>query len=449
MSIRFRIAGAFGCLVLFVAMVAGYAVYSFTISGVMAQVDETLTASRAPQIGPDPGRPGGPGAGPARRERTPPGISSALIDKDGNIAIISGEDSYLSFVPPTAEELAIVSKEVVEPVYQTLSLNGTYWRVLTIPEQRGAVRIAQDITYLENTASNMRLTVALIALLSAGVATGLGWWLAGLLTKSISLLTGAANKVAVEGEEALSLPPSVLLGNSEPAQLARAFTHMVESLNESTLEQKRLMADAAHELRTPLTSLRTNAQLLPKFESLSEEDKAGLVEDFLAEISELAALVEDALVLSSADKKLVFTETDLKELAEEAAATARRAGATVIISGAGRAEIDAALMRRAFSNLISNSVKFAPGSDIRVAILTKDEEVVVVFSDEGPGFPDGDLENVFQRFWRAPGAQLLPGSGLGLSIVESACERHGGTAAASNTGTGAKVTITLPTVQKQ
>ena len=97
---------------------------------------------------------------------------------------------------------------------------------------------------------------------------------------------------------------------------------------------------------------------------------------------------------------------------------------------------------RAISNMLDNAAKWTPpGSSIEVEV----EGGRVTVRDHGPGFSDGDLDKVFDRFWRADEARSKPGSGLGLAIVQRVAEEHGGLARASNAPDGgAVVSLELP-----
>ena len=100
-----------------------------------------------------------------------------------------------------------------------------------------------------------------------------------------------------------------------------------------------------------------------------------------------------------------------------------------------------ARIQRAISNLVDNAVKWSPTGgavDVRLA----DGELSV--RDHGPGFADGDLPHVFERFYRAGDARGMPGSGLGLAIVRQAAEAHGGAASAANApGGGALMRVSF------
>jgi two-component system sensor histidine kinase MprB len=102
-----------------------------------------------------------------------------------------------------------------------------------------------------------------------------------------------------------------------------------------------------------------------------------------------------------------------------------------------------ALLERAVTNLLDNAVKWSPeGGTVTVRLA----DGVLTVRDEGPGITEADLPHVFDRFYRSSEARTLPGSGLGLSIVRRAAERHGGTVTAESPSDGGSLfTMTIPT----
>ena len=97
--------------------------------------------------------------------------------------------------------------------------------------------------------------------------------------------------------------------------------------------------------------------------------------------------------------------------------------------------------------MLDNACKWSPEGD-EIEVEVADGKVTV--RDHGPGFPAGDLDKVFDRFWRADEARGKPGSGLGLAIVQRVAEEHSGTAWASNAEDGgAVVSLELPEIDAQ
>ena len=100
------------------------------------------------------------------------------------------------------------------------------------------------------------------------------------------------------------------------------------------------------------------------------------------------------------------------------------------------------LLERAVTNLLDNAAKWSPPDG---TVHVRLAEGTLTVADEGPGIDPADLPHIFDRFYRSSEARTLPGSGLGLSIVKRAAERHGGTVDVESTpGEGTTFTLTLP-----
>jgi signal transduction histidine kinase len=108
---------------------------------------------------------------------------------------------------------------------------------------------------------------------------------------------------------------------------------------------------------------------------------------------------------------------------------------------------DSQRLMQVFVNLITNASKFAPeGSPIRVGAIAEGEQITTWVEDEGPGLPAGAADSLFERFQRGPDIEPEPGGlGLGLWIVKSIVDRHGGSITAARTAEGrTRFSVTLP-----
>jgi two-component system sensor histidine kinase MprB len=221
---------------------------------------------------------------------------------------------------------------------------------------------------------------------------------------------------------------------------------MLGALDESQQAQRQLVADASHELRTPLTSMRTNVEVLARRRDLPEGKRDAILRDLVGQLEEMSALVTDLVeVAAERPPELEATETQLDVIAQDAVARAQRLAPQVTF----RSELEESVvvgvparLERAIANLLDNAVKWSPpGGEIEVRVARGE----VTVRDHGPGIDADDLPHVFDRFYRAPSARALPGSGLGLSIVKQVAEEHGGTVAIeSPNGGGTLVRLTLP-----
>ena len=218
--------------------------------------------------------------------------------------------------------------------------------------------------------------------------------------------------------------------------LAASFNEMLDQLQASFLRLTHFSADIAHELRTPVTNLTTQTQVaLSKArdpEAYREVPYSGL-----EEMERLGKMIGDMLYLAQADNRLSTPEMvdiDLtsevgalfdffEALAEDQGIKLEVAGSAPMIRG------DRLMIRRALSNLISNALRYTPQGDaIRVQLEDHGKCVKVRVLNRGPTIAPAHLANLFDRFYRAdPSRQRKgDGAGLGLAIVRSIVEAHGG-----------------------
>jgi len=336
--------------------------------------------------------------------------------------------------PPLGEEELAVARGEATSSVRTATDGRVQYRVVAVDAGEGrALVIGQRLDATR--AVLTRLGVALPAIGGVGVALAA---LAGVAVARTGLrpvqeLTEAAERVAATGE----LRPIPVDGSDELARLTASFNDMLGALAASQEQQRRLVADAGHELRTPLTSMRTNLELLtaasrPGAPPLPESDRAEILDDLQAQISELSTLVGDLVELAREDAPQVVHEpVELTDVVSRALERARRRAGDVEFTATLLPWTligDATALERAVLNLLDNAAKWSPpGGTVRVQMRPIDQwSVLLEVADAGPGIAEQDLPRVFDRFYRAPGARTMPGSGLGLSIVRQVAVRHGG-----------------------
>jgi two-component system sensor histidine kinase MprB len=351
-----------------------------------------------------------------------------------------------------ADRLVAGSNSTAAASRHDASVEGEPFRMLTVKFRDGAVQLARSVqennTTLDRIFGSTLLAVVLVALSSMLV----GWFIALTVTRRLERLALVAGEVASTGRLDVDVPVD---GSDETGRLGRAFSGMLDALHRSKREQQQLVQDAGHELRTPLTSLRTNVSVLRRrFDNLPADAREQLLNDLDSETRELTDLVNELVELAteSRDDEVVQT-VDLGDLAEKVVGRARRrfAGSIELVTDGSLVEGRPQAIERAMQNLVGNACKFAPDGTIEVAVHAG----AFVVRDHGPGLLADDVPHLFDRFYRSVSMRSKPGSGLGLSIVKSMADAHGGTVFADNehrsdgTIDGAKIGFELPLAESE
>jgi two-component system phosphate regulon sensor histidine kinase PhoR len=231
--------------------------------------------------------------------------------------------------------------------------------------------------------------------------------------------------------------------------------HDVTHFKELEKMKNGFVATASHDLRNPLTTIKGYSQLLKSAGPLNENQI-----DFIQRIQNAAEhmreLVENVLDLAKmdlgAEKKHEVLDLALivHELADEFRPQAEGKGQTLRLEDTGSSSKvmgDALKIRQALRNLIGNAIKYTPeGGDVSLALEPSADAAKVHIRDTGYGIPADALPHLFKRFYRVRNSgHDIEGNGLGLSIVKSIAEEHGGEVnVESEPGKGSCFTLSLP-----
>lgn len=447
MSLRLKIVLALTMLAMGATAAIGIVSYNSTKHELNETVDQSLQeAARQFQGLPATGDADGDGEtflGRPGRER-PPNFEQVLyqvLAVDGTVRA-SGQSYEL---PIAANDLAVAAS--ADPYARSRSdveISGEPYRMLTVRVDHGAVQLARSLAESQKSVERILRSTFVAVIVVALLSALLGWLIARQVTRRLSRLTAVAGVVADTGRLDVDVPVD---GGDETGQLGRAFSSMLAALQASKHEQHQLVQDAGHELRTPLTSLRTNVAVLRRrYDQLPADSRNQLLADLDSETRELTDLVNELVELAT-DRRddEVIQDVRLADVAEHAAARARRRFGREVVVHADDTVVEGQPngLERATQNLIDNACKFAPQGPIEVTIIGGDVRV----RDHGPGLATADIPHLFDRFYRSVEMRGKPGSGLGLSIVKSVVDAHGGTVFAGNApGGGAELGFTLPTV---
>ena len=363
-----------------------------------------------------------------------------VVTTDGAVWAPAGDRGLLS-ADTAAEQVAAGQRGAY---YRDATLDGVRALVLTTPLAPGlAVQLAVPLNTVDTEVATVGATLALLSAIGIGLAALAGWAVARGGLAPVARLAAVAEQVTETGDPARRVEVDRA---DELGRLAASFNTMLGALDRSLADQRQLVSDASHELRTPLTSLRINAELLAADPGLSEAERQQVLGRVVAQIAELGQLVGNVTELARGESVArAHEDVRLEEVGAAALAAARRDWPrTVFAARLQPCEIVGSEQRLqvAIRNLLDNAAKFGPpGGTVEVALAAGELTV----RDHGPGIPPDDLPHVFDRFYRAPLARGVPGSGLGLSIVRQVADSHGGTVQAEPApGGGALLRLRLP-----
>jgi two-component system heavy metal sensor histidine kinase CusS len=355
---------------------------------------------------------------PPRTERESPGFRPQSVSRNGK--------TYL-----------------IDSLWVDVTGDGTAQRVL---------QVALDVTNMRGVLANFRFMSIAITLF--GVLASFG---AGTLIIYNGMLPLREIAEKTRRVTAANLDEHILTPHwpEEIKELAVAFDRMLDRLRDAFERLSCYSANLAHELRTPIFNLMGESEVALTKERTAEEFRK-IIESNIEEFERLSQMVDGLLFLSRTDlKNTPLNRVELDAYAEIEHVmgyyqpVAEEKGLEFTCQGEARLQADPVLFRRALSNIISNAIHYTPpGGEVHISISqAADRSVLVSVSDTGWGMNPDELLRIFDRFYRIDGTRNMNpgGSGLGLSIVRSIMDLHGGMISMqSRPGEGTTVTLSFP-----
>lgn len=234
--------------------------------------------------------------------------------------------------------------------------------------------------------------------------------------------------------------------------LAIAFDQMLKRLDDSFTRLSQFSADLAHELRTPIANMLGEAQVALTRDRTAA-DYRETIESTVAECERLSRIVDNLLFVARVDaarEPIARKQFDARAAVEKIAAFYQTVAddhhITISCSGDGQICADPDLFERAVGNLLDNALRFtAAHGSIHIGLAKRNTDFEVSVSDNGCGIGAEHLPRVFDRFYRAESSRSSDGAGLGLALVKSIVDLHGGSAKIeSELSQGTTVKLTFP-----
>lgn len=273
------------------------------------------------------------------------------------------------------------------------------------------------------------------------------WFVTGRALRPVETIR---NEVTAITHSSLDRRVSEPRARDEVGRLARTMNEMLDRLQRASDSQRQFVSDASHELRSPVAAIRATGEV-----ALTHPDQADwptVVARMLAEDDRMEQVVGDLLDLARGEESsLPSGPVDLDDVVLEEVARLRGSGPRLLADrvSAGRVAGSREQLTRVVRNLLDNAQRHAERA-VRVTLGQDDHAVTLTVEDDGPGIAPADRERVFERFTRLDEgrARDAGGLGLGLAMVRTIAERHGGTVAVTDAAdaelTGARFVVTLP-----
>ncbi len=398
-----------------------------------------------------PGRPGGP-----------LGAQSFLIGQYDPAGVFVSGVVDSGFDTSDQLDLDVTTARVDKPFTVFTSQSNKAYRVMVRPNSRGYSVTALELSVVDETVNRLvrvELGVALGVLTAMGL---LAWIFVRRALRPLDRMTSTAVAIAAGDLSARVVDSDDV---TEVGRLGSSMNTMLERIEAAFAEQaasearlRRFVADASHELRTPLTSIRGYAELMRAGVISASDERHAALGRVEAEAQRMGMLVEDMLVLARADQGRPLTQerVDITALVHGAVSDARVSDPdrawTMELSGEPIVLGDPMRLQQVVANLLSNARQHtSAGLPVDITVRTLDDIAEISIRDHGLGIDAAEAAAVFERFTRldAGRARADGGSGLGLSIVQSLVEQHGGSVGVrSPIGGGAEFWINLPCISE-
>ncbi|OUS20576.1 histidine kinase [Rhodobacterales bacterium 59_46_T64] len=370
------------------------------------------------------------------------GVSSAFAAQHAEVRTVSVADQISALVPVTLEGSSYVE--------MGQGPDGTFFAVTTPIMQAGkpvgVVALASASGEIDNLVAAERERVLQMFIIATLVSVGLSLVLASTIANPISDLAAAAEIGGSDkrgrGQSGRIRIPDLTARPDEIGRLSGALRGMVSALYDRIDGNEQFAADVSHEIKNPLASLRSAVGTLRVAKRDDQREK--LLDVIDHDVRRLDRLVSDISNASRLDSELVKEEEEsfdllhmLTNLCQFLGEDAKSKGIDfisdlpkepIVINGLE------ARLAQVFVNLITNATSFCDEGDaIRVWARQRENRVLVVVEDTGPGIPEQALTKIFKRFYsHRPENDFGNNSGLGLAISKQIVEAHGGVIWAEN-----------------
>lgn len=349
----------------------------------------------------------------------------------------------------------VLMELVVDGIFQDPFARCFVWGAQTFFGQTEPEALETYQHYIRNYKQEI-LTAGMLLLLLISL-----YVLFGRIARWMEQLRRSIRQVASHPERPLDLPKELLPLRDDLDALRRQVEGQAEAVKENEQRRQDLIAFLAHDLKTPLTSVVGYLTLLKDDPGLTHEqrakftgialDKARRLEELLGEFFDISRMDLDSGPEEHSPIQLSMLLEQLADefyplFAEKELQCAVEIEHHLMVLG------DPDKLARVFDNVLRNAVSYSiPGGQVYIQAQKADGQAQVTIRNEGLEIPEGELANIFRKFYRLDTARSsrTGGAGLGLAIAKEIVERHGGGIRAESNGRLTSFTITLPLYEEE
>jgi two-component system, OmpR family, sensor histidine kinase ChvG len=394
---------------------------------------------------------------------------SIMPKKTPTLADLTPGGAGLDWQPDVKEELRLSSSNQSRetPPYIRRTIDDRLLVTVAVPVARdghtvGIVLLTREAREVDASLFTVRMSILALFGLALALTVLLSWYLSLTIARPILKLASAAAEMR-EGEGRTgSVPRRLLQRRDEVGTLAVALADSAAALWHRMDAIERFAADVAHEIKNPLSSIRSAIETLRRIDDRTRQKQLlAIITDDVTRLDRLISDVADASRVDAELSRIVSERVDiapiLRTLKELQDATRGESEPWIDLDVPSGGLVVRGIEDRlvqVFRNIISNAESFSPpGGRIAISARERGGVVEIVVEDEGPGIPDGKLDQIFDRFYseRPREERFGQHSGLGLSISKQIVEALRGRVTAENLRgpdgrvLGARFVVTLPT----
>ncbi|SMG23101.1 heavy metal sensor histidine kinase [Paraburkholderia susongensis] len=382
-----------------------------------------------------------------RTELEEPPAGARPAAKGASDALSPDAELFPPHAVPIPADARITSEQIVAwSADDDTPVRGIVTDAELLDHARIRIAVARNLSDRVRLLDSYRDTLKIAGGLGVLLATLLSYWLIRTTLAPLREIVTDTGRITVDR---LDTRLDASHAPRELRALVDAQNAMLGRLQQAFGHLSQFSADLAHDLRTPLNNMRGATEVMLSRPRSPDEYQTLLVSN-LEEYDRLARMIENVLFLARAEHPSFVTRErefdvyeELTRIAGYFEGLADEAGSVLRVEGRGRLTADLELFRRAVSNLLANALRYTPaGGEITMRVEETSDAVRVVVANPGEPIDPALLPRVFERFVRGDRARSggVPGgtAGLGLAIVRSVMELHGGTARVESDASGTR-----------